>query len=347
VEHENDENETDREESNALIDVTDSGKHRKNGVGLKRLPELPPLNDSFFTPINMAWFNHVAINWMPPEDKALVMLPCGNANKTRGKKRINGKIDPKGEIDPRKFISEGMGHNCLKAIRDDPLCERVILSEPLVLIPLCLEANELRPDYNLPVTKLCIMGEDTFINRLSQWLLKLKFLQPSRKFIYYCGATHHFLILWFANQRAGSPFSIIYNIGEIIHYTRLAENIVSMIHDLEERSIMPNLEPIGEIIQHFLNSKGRKDARRYTHQRFWRSVLVFHIPTEKEKKEHEEQYKAALKTETLDGHEYVIETVDICTAEFNHEKGFAGLYELEDAKNYVKMPKRIKTLDMF
>ena len=139
-------------------------------------------NNCFFTNENNSWFVH-ALFWFPDPLKPLVLLPCGRAEKTRAKYG-------------RKKISEGFTHNLMKAVRSDDHLEKVIISEPLTIIPYEIEMHPLRPDYNLPARDLSIQSEFTFQIRLGFWLSKLKRRQPERKFIYYVGATHHYFILF-------------------------------------------------------------------------------------------------------------------------------------------------------
>ena len=239
----------------------------KTKVGISKKPDSSGFNVSFFTHENMLWFNQVIMNWMPPVDKHLVFLPCGNAEKTRGRVR-------NGEVDDRKFISEGLGHNLLKPVREDEDLEKVILSEPLTMIPYAEEANKLRKDYDLPVSELCVQGENTFINQLALWLLKLKVCQPGRNYIYYIGGCHHFLILHYANKRAGEPFRIIHEIPPrgLRDYTSSAAKLVQVIYALEDRGIVPKLQPVHEIAMKFLKARGR-----YTHRKFWKSVITLQL----------------------------------------------------------------------
>lgn len=253
-------------QSNLMTLMTEF-KSMKKRVGITKKPDSSGFNISFFTHENMLWFDQVILNWLPPRDKHLVFLPCGSAEKTRGKVR-------NGVVDERKFISEGLGHNLLKPIREDETLEKVILSEPCTMIPYALESHPLRKDYDLPVSELCIQGENTFINQLALWLLKLKQSQPERNFVYYVGGCHHFLILHYANKRAGDPFRIVQEIPPrgLRDYTSSAAKMDQVIHDLEDRGIVPQLQPVHEIAMKFLKARGR-----YTHRKFWKSVITLRL----------------------------------------------------------------------
>nr|WP_147664672.1 hypothetical protein [Candidatus Prometheoarchaeum syntrophicum] len=118
------------------VDKSDSIKIKKHGI--KKLKDHLAKNASFMTPENIRWFNYVLMNWLPPKVGPFVFLPCGCANKTRSEK------------DPRKFFSQGMSHQFTSKNTRNENYSRIILSEPLTIIPYSLESHELRLDYNLP-----------------------------------------------------------------------------------------------------------------------------------------------------------------------------------------------------
>lgn len=223
---------------------------------LNRLNDLPANNASFMSFENIRWFNFI-LSWEPNKEKPLVLLPCARANKTRTKQ------------DPRKFISRSVSHQFLSAITRNSSFERVILSEPLTIIPYELEDHILRPDYNLPVKELSIQSEWIFMRQLALWLLRVKTVQPSRYYIYYIGAKHHYFILKYSNAIAGSPFKIIYKIPErgILGYSKAANEFVLEINNLEENNIFPILPEI--ILEDYLNCRGR-----YTNKKFWHYILL-------------------------------------------------------------------------
>ena len=136
---------------------------------------------------NYDWFFDVIMNWLPDPSKPVVFLPCGSAEKTREK---YGK----------KMISQGRGHQYLSSITRDPRFEKIIISEPLVLIPYSIEDDPRRPDYDYHPKYLTIPNRSVFIIRLNRWLNYLKKKQPERKFIYYIGPRHHAEILHGANM---------------------------------------------------------------------------------------------------------------------------------------------------
>jgi len=233
----------------------------------RTLKEGLPLNASFLTLENINWWLWLTMNYLPPPDKRVFFLPCAGGFKTRNKLRMN--VQGEMVIDPRKFISESKTHNVMKAIRDDPLNEKIILSEPLTLIPYSLESHEIRPDYNLPVDFLSVQGEFIFIERLSHYLLKLKCAQPDRKYIFYFGGAHHYFILDYSNILAGSPFEIIYKVPArgSAFFTPEAEKFMTEIREMETSGHFIIPEPIS------LQAELEKRAGRYTHKPFLLALI--------------------------------------------------------------------------
>lgn len=226
-----------------------------DGTGLRKKPEQEAFNVSFMTPANTRWYHYV-LNWLPQESKPLVFLPCAAAYKTREK---FGK----------KKISQSTTHQFLSAITLCTDFEQVIISEPCTIIPYAIEDEH--PDYNIPPEDLSIQSEQIFIERLSNWLNIVKRMQPARKYIYYIGATHHYFILYFANEIAMKPFEIIYEIpeGGTKGYGKAAQKFKETINNLEKRNIEPVLKEIS--IEKHINSRGR-----YTHRQFWIHITMGH-----------------------------------------------------------------------
>lgn len=210
-------------------------------------------NTSFYTRVNMEWFQRV-LRWLPDPAKPLVFLPCGSAAKTRAR---YGK----------KMISKGLTHAYMSAITRDTALERVILSEPLTIIPYELEG--LHPDYNLPPEALSIHSERTFINQLALWLARVKLTQPERQHAFYCGSTHHFFILHVANEQAGRPFQIYHEVPAtgIRGYAAAARQLRCTIEELEAGH--PLASPALPDIQRLLHGRAG-----YTHRAFWKEVVV-------------------------------------------------------------------------
>jgi len=215
----------------------------------------------------------------------------------------------------------------MKSVREDNGLEKVILSEPLTLIPYAIEGHPARPDYNLPPEYLSIQGERCFINQVSQWLLLLKQKQPNRTNIFYVGGKHHFLILYFANKRAGFPFRLIFSLpaNGLKDYTAAADTLVKMIYGITEKNIIPEMPAIEEVISKFLKSRGR-----YTHRRFWKEVIVFHVPSSKER-------EANIPTINVDGMEFIkeIEAVDLNFANANYARIYSGEAGKADLKTSI------------
>jgi len=222
--------------------------------GLKRQEEQPGFNSNFLTKENMRWFNTIALPWLPDPLKPLVLLPCGSAAKTREK---YGK----------KMISHSVGHQLMSAVTTDDRFERVILSEPLTIIPYQLEGQH--PDYNLPPKDLSIQSERIFINQLGLWLSRVKVSQPERTFIYYLGPIHHYFILYFANEAAGRPFHIVHEVPPrgTAYYSRAADKFKQVILTTGATHTAPDQAPVS--LTKLVSGRGR-----YTHRAFWREILL-------------------------------------------------------------------------
>ena len=238
----------------------------------ERLKEGEPKNASFLTLENINWWLWITMNYLPSPDKRAFFLPCAGGFKTRNKMRMNTQ----GEmvLDPRKFISESKTHNVMKAIREDAQNEKIILSEPLTLIPYdnqngLWESHPNRPDYNLPVDFLSVQGEFIFIERLSHYLLKMKCSQPERKYIFYFGGAHHYFILDYSNILAGLPFQIIYKVPAkgSAFFTSEAEKFMAEIHAMEASGSYIVPEPIS------IQAELLKRTGRYTHKPFLLALI--------------------------------------------------------------------------
>jgi hypothetical protein len=290
------------------------------------------LNASFMSPENLNWYIWISMNYLPDPNKRLFFLPCAGGFKTRDKKRVlpSGEI----EIDTRKFISQSFTHNTMKPIRDDPLNEKVILSEPLTIIPYdsestiidahgesqvvkhLWESSPMRPDYDLPAEDLSIQGEFIFIERLSLFLLRLKTLQPERKYVFYFGGHHHYFILYYANELAGEPFSIIYHIPRrgFAQNTTESERFMKEIYLMEQSGIYRIPEPVS-LLSEF------QDRGRYTNKRF----LIAEIQGQYTGPKHKPHSKTKL---VGNGLEKVQESRIEVTKKDAFMKGFSQIYAL-------------------
>lgn len=229
-------------------------------IGLNKKSSGEFFNGSFYTPDNIKWFDFISEIWLPDPQKHLVFLPCAMGDKTRAK---HGK----------KVFSESTTHQFMRAIRTEERFEKVVLSEPLTIVPYEYELHYLRPDYNLPAEDLSWQEEVTFILQLADILLKIRLHQPERQQIFYCGGTHHYFILKFANIKMHSkygvePFEIIAVVpeGGSRGYSRGAEQLRQMILDLEEGKSVVSREPD---IETYLNSRGR-----YTNLATWHYIVT-------------------------------------------------------------------------
>jgi len=242
--------------SSKISDYVDvSIKIKKHGI--KKLKDHLAHNASFLTPSNIRWFNYVLMNWLPPESKPLVFLPCARANKTRNEK------------DTRKFISQSMSHQFLSKITRNKIFCKIILSEPLTIIPYSLESHSLRPDYNLPTDYLSIQSEFIFMRQLALILSKIHANQPKRRHLYYIGGSHHYFILHYANKMLGEPFKIIFKIPArgIRDFASASKEFNQEIIDCETLGIYPVQKEI--LLLDYLKKRGR-----YTNKAFWESILI-------------------------------------------------------------------------
>jgi hypothetical protein len=216
-----------------------------------------PVNASFLTLENIQWWLYVSMTYLPPLNQRLFFLPCAGAFKTRG---AHGG---------RKFISESTSHQFLKAIREDPLNEKVILSEPCTVIPYRLEADPLRPDYNLPIEFLSVQGEFIFIDRLSHFLLKIKQAQPTRQVVFYFGGSHHYFILHYANLLAGSPFEVVYHVplNGTKDYAKGSQLFMAQVRAMEAAGVYTIPMPLS------IEKELAKRAGRYTHKPFLLALI--------------------------------------------------------------------------
>ena len=227
--------------------------------GIEKTADKQGFNNSFMTTQNIIWF-HEVMKWLPDREKPLVFLPCAAARKTRGKNN-----------DLRKFISQSTTHQFLSSITRNKSYERVILSEPLTVIPYALESHPLRPDYNLPVKDLSIQSEWLFIHQLALFLLNVKNQQPTRQRVFYTGARHHYFVLYFANKIAEKPFELIYNIASngIKDYSKVAGELNTALQEFLKTG---NLSWTNEVMcfRSYLKSRGR-----YTDKKFWARIEMW------------------------------------------------------------------------
>lgn len=106
----------------------------------------------------------------------------------------------------KKMFSHSTTHQFLSAITRCEDFERVVISEPLTIVPYALEGQH--PDYNVPTEDLTIQDEVAFTIRLGNWLNIVKRKQPKRKYIYYIGGTHHYFVLKQTLEKARKPFKL-------------------------------------------------------------------------------------------------------------------------------------------
>lgn len=187
---------------------------------------MDPFNNDFYSTENQQFYCKILAEYTPPLDKPIVFVPCANANKTRKK---YGK----------KKISESTSHQYLSAITKDSKFEKIIISEPLTVIPYSYE--HLMPDYNYPPKMLftsppeLIWKDDwQLARRLGIFLYVLKQKQPTRTTIYYIGGKHHARLLEKANDNLFILSQKLPGKEGIRGYARLAKELVEEIFPSQE-----------------------------------------------------------------------------------------------------------------
>lgn len=132
-------------------------------------------NDSFHSLENILWWSKVQY-YRPNPLKPIVFLPCSR----------------------QKPFSKSMTHSFLGSITKDPGLQKIVLSEPLVIVP--YELEDKIPAYNYPPKLLQQRPVEklTFIHRLEEFLNWIKYLSTNT--IYYVGGKHHYEILTKANK---------------------------------------------------------------------------------------------------------------------------------------------------
>lgn len=221
---------------------------RQKKFSLQKKPDSPGFNQSFFNVPNTFWYNYV-INWLPHKKKPLIFLPCANASKTRKK---YGK----------KMFSHSTTHQFLSAITRCEDFEKVVISEPLTIVPYALEGQH--PDYDVSTEDLTIQDEIAFITRLANWLNIVKRKQPNRKYVYYIGGAHHYFIIRQALKEARYPFKLIYEVPEsgVTGYSASARGFKEVILNLENHRIKPELMKSKELksfLKKFRDLKPKKE----------------------------------------------------------------------------------------
>lgn len=158
---------------------------------------LEMINADFDSPQNLAFQKKFCSEYKLPKDKPLVFVPCASTKKAKG-----GKIG----------YSASPTHCFMTDITKNPNYEKIVLSEPLVMVPYSME-NEI-PFYNYPPKAIAKNKKDwdIFVDRTSKALLKLKKDDPKRTKAYYVGSKQHSQILNQANEKAGKPFDIEYSL---------------------------------------------------------------------------------------------------------------------------------------
>ncbi|MFW9998169.1 MAG: hypothetical protein ACFFD4_39370, partial [Candidatus Odinarchaeota archaeon] len=222
---------------------------------------------SFLTLPNIQYYNYLMLFYKePPLTTPIVFTPCGRADKSRGAKGRSKKGDF------RKYISESMTHDFMKAITKNILFEIISLTEPLTAQPYSLEKHPLRPDYELPEKDLSVQEEWLFIYHLSLFLAKLKLKQPDRKALFYIGGAHHYFILYYANDLLGSPFKIVQEIpkGGIRGYAKAADEFKVVIEEYMKTGIIPEREK--STLEDY---KKRRNRGRYSNLPFITSLEVY------------------------------------------------------------------------
>lgn len=176
--------------------MSEEKKHRfKEGRKKGNIDVL--INADFNSPENLAFQKRFLTEYKLPRDKPLVFVPCASTKKGKG-----GKLG----------YSESPTHCFMSEVTRNPKYEKIVLSEPLVMVPYSME-NEI-PYYNYPPNAIAKNRKDwnIFVDRTAKALLKLKRDDPSRTKAYYVGSRQHSEVLKQANEKAGNPFDIEFSL---------------------------------------------------------------------------------------------------------------------------------------
>jgi len=192
------------------------------------------MNDDFYTSANqrfyakcLRYYERNTIN------KPIVFLPCANASKTRGK---YGK----------KRISQSFTHQLMSAITRDGSLEKIIISEPLTIIPYRFEDE--MPDYDYPPKLLhkkpddLVLKDDWQLKRRLSIFLRVLYEKGVGR-VYYCGGYHHYNLLKAANMGMLEIIAVLSREGTR-DYARIAKELRKKILEIEqgeilERTVLP------------------------------------------------------------------------------------------------------------
>lgn len=133
------------------------------------------INADFFLRENNQFYARVLTTFNYKTKKPIVFLPCAKT----------------------KPYSKSLTHSYLSAITRDPNLQKIVISEPLAVVPYELE-NEI-PYYNFPPKALNKWDRMMFVQRVGIFLYQLKQENPEIEKIYYIGGRHHYEILKEAN----------------------------------------------------------------------------------------------------------------------------------------------------
>jgi len=274
--------------------------------GITKKDSGEPLNPSFLSYPNQRYFKIAVMDyWINNllDERPIVLLPCGMGAKTRNKCYVlelssldephkiryipvypkknktkkNGIPEPIFTddmiLDPRKFFKHMTTHQIMSCLTRWPKVQRLVVSEPQVAIPDAIEAHPIREDYNVPPESLERQHEWIFVDRLCALFLKIKLYQPWRDYIFYVGGQPHFFIVEEALWEAGFPFKLIYNVGDMNKYSKLANKMRGTIEShliLGDDWIPPKLERVDP--EEYLKKK--KGNKAYNHQGFIKELVV-------------------------------------------------------------------------
>ncbi len=123
-----------------------------------------------------------------------------------------------------------MTHNFLSAVTRNPHFVKVVISEPLVIVPYELE-NE-APPYNYPPKILRKNKEEyqIFVERLHEWFACVLKKTRRRKY-YYIGGRHHLNVI--LDAKKDLPLTIVYEIPprgirDYAQYARILKDRIMM-----------------------------------------------------------------------------------------------------------------------
>jgi len=157
----------------------------------KKEKEVVLFNADVDSPINRRFQEKILSDYIPPEEKPIVFVPCSQTKRGQG-----GKTG----------YSNSPSHSFMSPITRDENIEKIVISDALVHVPYKYESQI--PDYNYPIGYMSPDQRSMHIAKNAKFLELIKKENPTRKKIYYIGSNAYHDLLVDANKKAGNPFEI-------------------------------------------------------------------------------------------------------------------------------------------